>query len=710
MSEERAGGNIQQIFLGGGMSISPPEGWLQTGKISEESLEKKLKNKVTWTPPGECRAKIHWQVAKIAVAPDVVEFLRIVVDQELGELPIEALQPLQPALIRLAADTITSASVTKFENSNPFLYLEYHDQRSNYRGLVCYAPAKSGNEGEVQILAYEGVDPFFSRFEEPAKQSLRSLSDELFGTSQATSEADDTASDTTDSDDEAFDPMAEDAEDDFPLDFDKGFSKSENRPTKRTQESSKSADDMRSGWVRAQLDEDETLVLRRTTRDSLARPSDSSDGTSHEGEVEYAPEGSVDLPDATRSIIPPEWWQQSTFRGAQASLLVPSKIISWSPPDTENVIFHWHQRRIDRTVEAVAVVQQLMSDQMLGVARQEAVHSFTRYLLNRDDVALNAITIEQFEESGPLLSLQVDSSDTQGLFFLWFDDSNTEVINIIAYEAEQDLFVEFYDSALASIETLTTKPAPPAKAAPAAPPERQEAAQPPAQVGNQRPATSQNLKRPPTAQDLKKPETSQDLKKPGTSQDLQPPAVPDQTPAYGRKPTRTNEFPSQTVKRPTVPDGFLALTEEANDESETEDFVGQLISPDELAAAFPLDFESGEPSEPTAEPPPTPHKATMELSSTVSKIKAGKLHLTAEEREAIARALDENSDSVVYELRPGQTITSIVEDTRPDLNRSAIIARVKHIYEFNRFHDNPIKAWTLTAGVTVILPTEMFRK
>ncbi len=165
------------------------------------------------------------------------------------------------------------------------------------------------------------------------------------------------------------------------------------------------------------------------------------------------------------------------------------------------------------------------------------------------------------------------------------------------------------------------------------------------------------------------------------------------------------------MKRPTVPDGFLALTEENDEKTTEEEFVGQLISPDELAAAFPLDLAAVPPEEaPADELPVAPHHATMELSLTASKIKAGKLHLTEQERQAIARALDENDDSFAYELRPGQTITSIVEDARPELDRSAVIARVKHIYEFNRFHDNPIKAWTLTAGVTVILPTDMFRR
>ncbi len=674
MSPESTGKTQQMLIsLGKGLSFSLPDGWSQTGTISQESLEKKLKNKVSWTPPGECRAKIHWQVAKITVAPEVVEFLKIIIEQEPGDLPIEALQPLQPALIRLAPETITRLTITQLENSNPFLYLEYHDDRSRYRGLVCYAPARSGNEGEVQILAYEGIEPFFSRFEEPAKVSLRSLSDALFGkTQEEESTAGDAGHDAIEDGTSAKDAVETEAA--------------------ASESASESETDLNSGWIRAPLDDEPSLSLSRSTLDSLERPHagtlntpKADDDYEDSGEVEYAPVGSVDLIGATRSIIPPEDWLQSHFRGAPTSLLVPPNIISWCPPDTENVIFHWHQRRINSTVASVATVQQLMADQVLGVARQEAVHEFTKHLLNRDDVALNAITIEQFEESGPLLSLQIDSSDTLGMLFLWFDDSNTEVINIIAYEADQDSFVDYYDDVIASIATLTTKPAPPA------PPSSQISS---SQVSSQQPqatpsASADSISEP----QAQRPRTSQDLHKQRASREV-------------RKPTRPSaEFPSQTVKRPTVPDGFLALTEDSKVDAEAEEFIGQLISPDELVAAFPLDLDATSVAAEVA-----PHKPTMELSSSASKIKAGKLQLTAQEREVIARALDENSESVPYELRPGQTITSIIEDARPELDRSAIIARVKQIYEFNRKHDNPIKAWTLTAGVTVILPSEMFRK
>jgi len=163
-------------FLGAGRTIRPPEGWTQTGWVTENPLWVLPKSRVRWTPPEAERLSLHWDLSMTPLPEEIMEpFVRLL-DGWPGTVAKDLLKPLYPALIRMSLDSITTASLVTYEKSGRLLRVEYAFPEYSELGIVHYSPTEMYEFGEFQILAYEGKDPDFSRLLAVAEASMATFS------------------------------------------------------------------------------------------------------------------------------------------------------------------------------------------------------------------------------------------------------------------------------------------------------------------------------------------------------------------------------------------------------------------------------------------------------------------------------------------------------------------------------------------------------
>ncbi len=164
-----------EMSLGSGRSIQPPDGWLKEGWITQSELWLEPKSRLRWCPPATQTVSLHWSLSATPLPAEVMKHLLESVARPPGWLSVDLLLPLSPALIRIPVRGITRATIVAYPDAVRMLGVEYVMQTESKVGLVFYAPTESSDQGEFEILAYEGKEPDYSTFWQAARSALESF-------------------------------------------------------------------------------------------------------------------------------------------------------------------------------------------------------------------------------------------------------------------------------------------------------------------------------------------------------------------------------------------------------------------------------------------------------------------------------------------------------------------------------------------------------
>lgn len=161
------------VELAAGTSIQPPAGWTQEGFLSEDNpLWLKPKSRFAWRPPGVETAVLHWHLSEVSLLNEVMSQFIQLLSGESGWIAVEKLESLHPALIRMPLVSVTRARVSSGWESDLRLGVEYFFPETTEFGIVYYSPTEKSDEGEFEILGYEGREPEYSRYWQIARASM----------------------------------------------------------------------------------------------------------------------------------------------------------------------------------------------------------------------------------------------------------------------------------------------------------------------------------------------------------------------------------------------------------------------------------------------------------------------------------------------------------------------------------------------------------
>ncbi len=166
---------LPAMDLADGRSIQPPAGWLKEGWVTDNKLGLAPKSRLRWTPSEREPVALHWELSRAPLPGEVMSELVLALLRGTGPVAEGTIRKLHPALVLIPLHAITLSQVICLPGYGHHLQVEYILESGAFRGLVLYAPTTQYAQGEYQLLAYEGREPFYSAHLSIATRSIYSF-------------------------------------------------------------------------------------------------------------------------------------------------------------------------------------------------------------------------------------------------------------------------------------------------------------------------------------------------------------------------------------------------------------------------------------------------------------------------------------------------------------------------------------------------------
>lgn len=143
-------------------SMVPPTGWVPKVSFSNLPLRLMAYGRLLFLPPGVGEVCLKWQITDwLEGQKEWGIFQDLLICRE--KPTADQLANLYSALLRIPVDFVCEYSVTDCNGLGPALVIDYNLTNVPIKGRVIYVPSPTG-PFDVQIVSYEGTEPFFSTY------------------------------------------------------------------------------------------------------------------------------------------------------------------------------------------------------------------------------------------------------------------------------------------------------------------------------------------------------------------------------------------------------------------------------------------------------------------------------------------------------------------------------------------------------------------